>query len=121
MPGRLAMRSILGRGCRLLLGCRLIAPRGVVAQLGERRVRNVQFDEKILRRDKHGLADSQYFPELGFNVTAYRLTVGKMLHKLGFIEIWGLAVAIWGPQDKCGLKRSKCGLKASADIAQSIG
>ena len=34
------MRSLLGHGCRLLPGCKLIAPRGVVAQLGERRVRN---------------------------------------------------------------------------------
>ncbi len=34
--------------CGLLLGCRLLAPRGAVAQLGERRVRNAKVGSSIL-------------------------------------------------------------------------
>ena len=35
-------------GCGLLLGCRLLAPCGAVAQLGERRVRNAEVGSSIL-------------------------------------------------------------------------
>ena len=36
------------RGCELLPGCRLLAPCGAVAQLGERRVRNAKVGSSIL-------------------------------------------------------------------------
>ena len=40
------MPGLRGRG--LLLGCRLLAPCGAVAQLGERRVRNAEVGSSIL-------------------------------------------------------------------------
>ena len=42
------MRSLLGRGGRLLLRYKLSSSRGVVAQLGERRVRNAKLGSSIL-------------------------------------------------------------------------
>ncbi len=43
------MICLLGqRGCGLLLECKLLAPRGAVAQLGERRVRNAKVGSSIL-------------------------------------------------------------------------
>ncbi len=48
MRGRLMTWGCVLRGCASLLGCRLIAPRGAVAQLGERRVRNAKVGSSIL-------------------------------------------------------------------------
>ncbi len=48
LQGRLTIQERVSRGCGLLLGCRLLAPRGAVAQLGERRVRNAKVGSSIL-------------------------------------------------------------------------
>ncbi len=42
------IRERLWRDCESLFGCRLIAPRGAVAQMGERRVRNAKVRSSIL-------------------------------------------------------------------------
>ncbi len=48
MWGGSMIRERLWRGCESLLGCRLHAPCGAVAQLGERRVRNAKVGSSIL-------------------------------------------------------------------------
>ncbi len=48
MLGKLMISLPLGRGGRLLLRYKLSTPRGVVAQLGERRVRNAKVGSSIL-------------------------------------------------------------------------
>ncbi len=46
--GRLSIQGRVARGRGVLLGCKLLAPRGGVVQLGERRVRNVKVGSSIL-------------------------------------------------------------------------
>ncbi len=46
--GKSTILLLPGRGGRLLLRCKLSTPRGAVAQLGERRVRNAKVGSSIL-------------------------------------------------------------------------